>query len=311
MASLDELTGLLNVIQGVQGGKTKQRTQTQLSDEGVERLLADILAGSGGVADIGSSARSAGLYNSTTEDMLLGDLYSRAAVRSELERAPTITEVETPGVGAENVVGTLATTAALSSLMKGEVPFAGALGKAGDVVSGLLGGGGSTAASTAASAAAPIVESIGQVGLSGAGSAGGAVASAVPEAASIVGTDLLAGGASSAATAGGAGQVAGGALSRAGNFVGANAIPLGGSFLSGLIGGKDAAKDPKGIAINAAMGAMAMGPVGLVAAPVAALVGGLLKDGGLGIGSELKRSGRKVEKTIKRAGRSIGKVFGW
>lgn len=307
MASLDELTGLLNVIQGVQGGKTKQRTQTQLSDEGVERLLADILAGSGGVADIGSSARSAGLYNSTTEDMLLGDLYSRAAVRSELERAPTLTEMETPGVGAENVVGTLATTAALSSLMKGEVPFAGALGKAGDVVSGLLGGGGSTAASTAA----PIVESIGQVGLSGAGSAGGAVASAVPEAASIVGTDLLAGGASSAATAGGAGQVAGGALSRAGNFVGANAIPLGGSFLSGLIGGKDAAKDPKGIAINAAMGAMAMGPVGLVAAPVAALVGGLLKDGGLGIGSELKRSGRKVEKTIKRAGRSIGKVFGW
>lgn len=293
MAALDQLTGLIEVIQGVQGSKTKSKSTTQanVSDQGVQQLISQILSGAGGVADIGSAARHSGLYNSTTEDMLLGDLYARAANQAELARTPTTT-TETATVGGVGLdsLGTVLAAAQLGSKLIGSGSSAGNVGAS--IASRL-----NPFAST--TKAAPIVSSAGQAGI-----ASGAQAFAAPGASSTgitVGTNLASEGA----------NVAGGALSKAGNFVGTNAIPLGGSLLSGLIGGKDAAKDPKNLAITAGLGAMSMGPIGVVAAPIASLLGGLLKDGGLGIGSELKRTGRKVEKEIKRVGRKIGKIFGW
>lgn len=98
MAALDQLTGLMSLINNVQGqsqttkttgGKTTQ--QTNVSDQGVNQLIQQILSGSGGVKSIGSRARSSGLYNSTGEDILLGNLYSTAANQAELARTPTVT----------------------------------------------------------------------------------------------------------------------------------------------------------------------------------------------------------------------------
>jgi len=98
MAAIDQLTALTNLIGGMKdkksttttsGGKTTQ--QTNVSDAGVQQIIDQILSGSGGVKSIGARARSSGIYNSTSEDTLLGNLYAEAANRAELARSPTVT----------------------------------------------------------------------------------------------------------------------------------------------------------------------------------------------------------------------------
>jgi hypothetical protein len=58
----------------------------------------------------------------------------------------------------------------------------------------------------------------------------------------------------------------------------ATAIPLGGSFLGGILGGREASQEPAGLAVSALAGAAALGPIGLIAAPIAMLAGGFLSD---------------------------------
>jgi hypothetical protein len=98
MAAVDQLTGLMSLINGLKGSSStittsggKSTQQTNVSDQGVDQLIKQILSGSGGVKTIGSRARSSGLYNSTSEDVLLGNLYSTAANQAELARSPTVT----------------------------------------------------------------------------------------------------------------------------------------------------------------------------------------------------------------------------
>lgn len=98
MAAVDQLTGLMSLINGLKGSSSTTKTsggtstqQTNVSDQGVDQLIKQILSGSGGVKTIGSRARSSGLYNSTSEDLLLGNLYSTAANQAELARSPTVT----------------------------------------------------------------------------------------------------------------------------------------------------------------------------------------------------------------------------
>lgn len=71
------------------GGTTTQ--QTKLSDKAVQEQIRRILAGPGGVKDIGGAARRSGLYDSTQEELLLGNLYANAAAQGEIARAPTVT----------------------------------------------------------------------------------------------------------------------------------------------------------------------------------------------------------------------------
>lgn len=131
MAAAQQLTGLLNLIQGIKGGsqttKTgggKQTQQVQLSDAAVNEQIKKILAGTGGVADIGNAARKSGLYNSTSEELLLGNLYATAAAQGEIARAPVVTTTapvkqttETPGVGIGTALGTVAGAAILNSVL--------------------------------------------------------------------------------------------------------------------------------------------------------------------------------------------------
>jgi hypothetical protein len=98
MAAADQLSALMNIISGIQGKSSTTKTsggtttqQTNVSDQGIQEILNQILSGSGGVKDVGSAARKSGLYNSTTEDSLLGQLYATAANKAELARSPTVT----------------------------------------------------------------------------------------------------------------------------------------------------------------------------------------------------------------------------
>ena len=139
MAAADQLVGLMNLIKGVQGSNTQSTTttsggqstqQTQLSDAAVQEQIKRILSGSGGVKDIGNSARRAGLYNSTSEELLLGNLYATAANQGEIARAPIVTtsapqtkvtNAETPGAGIGAVAATIGGAAALNALLGSDV----------------------------------------------------------------------------------------------------------------------------------------------------------------------------------------------
>lgn len=162
MAAADQLTGLMSIINSVTGGGGKtvktstsggtSTKQTKLSDVAVNEQIKRILAGSGGVKDIGTAARRSGLYNSTTEDTALGNLYATAAAQGEIARAPTVVTTTptqtTEKVSAEKtnplaIVGTIAGASLLNSLFNSGDSKGGGNGIV-DMLGGLFGGDSST-----------------------------------------------------------------------------------------------------------------------------------------------------------------------
>lgn len=154
MAAADQLNGFLNLINSVNGKSQTTKTsggtttqQTNVSDQGVQAILQQILSGQGGVKSIGNRARSSGLYNSTSEDILLGNLYSDAANKAELARTPTVTTTapqtsvtKQDGIGvgglAANLGGAFLASQALNLGVKALSP---ALEAGGSYISDLLG----------------------------------------------------------------------------------------------------------------------------------------------------------------------------
>ena len=136
MAAADQLNALVGLISGIGDKKSTTKTsggtttqQTNVSDAGVQQLLNQILSGSGGVKDIGTRARASGLYNSTTEQNLLQNLYATAANQAELARTPTVTttapQTQTTvqqGVGVGNTAATLGAAFLGSTALKALSP---------------------------------------------------------------------------------------------------------------------------------------------------------------------------------------------
>tara|TARA_Y100001938_G_scaffold133677_1_gene193300 strand:- start:178 stop:1317 length:1140 start_codon:yes stop_codon:yes gene_type:complete len=290
MAELDQLSNLVNIIGGIQGTESKTKTsgtkttQTNISDQGIQELIRGILAGEGGVADVGGAARRSGLYNSTTQDTQMGNLYARAANQAELARSPTvetgttIQEMEAPGVGLGTVAGAIGGMQAGKQVLDmfglGAGAGAGALGGAGvDAAATLLG---------------PEVAKFGSVASNAANATGaaGVNTAATGSAGGLFGTSIGAG------PAGGVGFNLG------------TAVPLGGSFLTGILGGKDAAKDPMSLALNAATGFAALGPVGLLAAPLASIAGSIFGDKSI-ICTALMEKGLLDEKLYEKGQRYL------
>lgn len=64
--------------------------QIQYSDQALNQIITNILAGPNGVQDIGLSGKNTGLYNSTAVDLLLGNLVATAANQAAVARAPKV-----------------------------------------------------------------------------------------------------------------------------------------------------------------------------------------------------------------------------
>lgn len=95
------------------GQSNTTTTQTLLSDAGAMRIINMILQGSGGIAGLQETVggeRNAGIYNSSTNSLLTGNLVATIAGEIERLRAPT---VSTQNLGATNTQ----TTSNTSSLM--------------------------------------------------------------------------------------------------------------------------------------------------------------------------------------------------
>lgn len=226
-ASLSDIAGLANAFQAVQGTKSKVTQQTKLSKDDVTSLANELLAGVGGVGQIGASAKKAGLFNSTTSDLLLNDLMARAATKASVAAAPTTTKVNQEGIGISNLLMTLAVGEGLSQL--GDILFKGN------------------------ATAAPIVEAIPSVTKS---LESGVVTGTVPDVANLI-TEGPTGAIGSAVTNVGSKFLPQGAA----NFLGNNALPIGGGLLSGILNGDDAF-EVQNLIPGAGLAALAGGPIG-------------------------------------------------
>lgn len=288
--SLQTLVSGADLITKLMGGKSTQTstssTQSNISQEGVDRLVQQILAGRGGVKDIAGAARGAGLYNGSTEAQMLNDLAARTAGEVEARRAGTTTTQETTTQTPGMDLGTVGL--GLGALALGKPILEKALGL-GSQALGLTGNAsmasqGLTGVSPSVNLAASNASTISPTwnGLSMLGSA-------IPG--FQIGGDLLQGsGALLGAGSGAAGLASDLGLSVAGNAGSvavdqglSSLIPGAGSFLSGLFGAQngDPFGSPLGFLSSMGGGAMAMGPYGMIAAPVLGLAGSMLSDLGL------------------------------
>jgi len=104
--SSDDILNLIGLITGKSGsssGSTTQSgtktssTQANITKEGMQSLINDILAGPGGVASIGAAEKAAGLYGGSTGVLLQNDLVARTAAKLAAAQAGTTTTETTSG----------------------------------------------------------------------------------------------------------------------------------------------------------------------------------------------------------------------
>jgi hypothetical protein len=103
--SLSQLTNILDIVAGK---SSTQTTKSNVSAEGVNAILQQILGGTQGLAQVASGQKSAGMYNATTNQQLINDLITRTSGEVAKQTAGTTTTTkQNPQVGGS----TLATAA--------------------------------------------------------------------------------------------------------------------------------------------------------------------------------------------------------
>ena len=140
-----DIASLVNLFTGKSGTQT---TSTNISKEGMDALVKQILESDRGVASIVSGQNSSGLYNSTTNQQLLGDFAARTAGELEARRtgttvtnkaAPTLDPMRTAiGLGGASLLGPVLSRGLESAGISGGI---GGLGKSlADLIFGPQGG---------------------------------------------------------------------------------------------------------------------------------------------------------------------------
>lgn len=180
--SIGNIASILNLIKGTSSTST---TKPNISPEGINAILQQILGGSQGLASVASGQRSAGLYNSTTNQLLTNDLITRTAGELAKQSAGSTTTLKTPPKIAGPDIGklllTIGGTNLLGPAVKGLVKKTG-LDTLGTSMADALGLGGNfstdaiAAANTSSDPIAALIGSqAGGIGIADALTAGGAL----------------------------------------------------------------------------------------------------------------------------------------
>lgn len=109
--SLDALFKLLNKGQTTtqSGGTTTTTEQTMLSSDAVSALMRQALEGNSGLSQLLSGQASAGLYNSSTNQLLVNDLMARISTNIAAQTAPKVSTRTAPPtttrVGRQSMTG--------------------------------------------------------------------------------------------------------------------------------------------------------------------------------------------------------------
>lgn len=106
------------------GGTSTSTKQTQISQEGLKSLIQSMMEDqSTGLAKVASGGRSAGLYNASTQQLMVNDLISRASNAAALASSPTVTTTtETPVTQTTKQSGLLSSSGSSNML----IPLLGA-----------------------------------------------------------------------------------------------------------------------------------------------------------------------------------------
>lgn len=232
--SMGNFTSLLNLFKG--SGTTTSSTSSNISSQGINAILQQALGSAQGLSAVAGGQRSAGLYNSSTNQLLIDDLLTRTSGELAKQQAGTTTRQKT---GAQfnptSLLGILAAQKLLGPSLKTLADKTGINGIGDKINSAIFGDGGSAdvgsgAVSTesalgpyeggaaldsaASSTAVDIGSTAALTGIDGAAIAGGGadvagLTALDSAAASDVGGAAIAAGAGEAAAGAGAADVAG------------------------------------------------------------------------------------------------------
>lgn len=151
LAAINTFVGMLK------GGTSSQTQQSNITPEGMNYLLTQILSGSQGLAPIASGQKAAGLYNSVTNTQLLNDLSTRASGELAAKQAGTTTiNRQNPSISLFPILAAFAGTKLLGPTVKIGMEKLGipSVDQIGTSISDAIWGAGSTAGSPASLAAA-------------------------------------------------------------------------------------------------------------------------------------------------------------
>lgn len=153
MANVDSLgnfTSILNMFKG--SGTTTSSTSSNISSQGINAILAQALGSAQGLSGVAGGQRSAGLYNSSTNQLLINDLLTRTSGELAKQQAGTTTKQKTgPQFNPVSTLGFLAAQKLLGPSLKTLADKTGINGIGDKINNAIFGGGGSTVDSGVAS----------------------------------------------------------------------------------------------------------------------------------------------------------------
>ncbi len=110
ISSVSAAQGVVNILGDLFGGTISEsgikkseargttRESLEISDEAIEKIIADVLGGAEGLASIFAGEQTAGIFSSTVSAQAAGDLASKLAGEIAKLRAVKTTEVEQAGI---------------------------------------------------------------------------------------------------------------------------------------------------------------------------------------------------------------------
>ena len=259
----DTIGDLTKLIGLVKGPTTSQSTSSNISKEGMQSLINQILGGSQGLATIAQGQKAAGLYGSTTNQMLQNDLITQTSQKLAAAQAGTTQVSKTsPPISSQNLMQMLtlfAGTKLLGPTVKKGIKATG-LDDAGDKLANTLFPGSTAGAGTGTGSVSSLANLTDPLDLFTANiAAGGTTQTALD---SVVGAS---GGSVGAGFAG-----VNGAIDASGAAVGA-------SDVAGLLTAANATADPLG----AFIGSLGFDAVGAGAGSAAGVAAGVAGDSGI------------------------------
>ncbi len=89
-SNLGDVSSLLGTLSNIfLGSNTTQTQQTHLTPEAMNRLIQQMMEGTSGLAAVSGGQRNAGLYNSSTNQLMVNDLLTRVAGEAGVRGAKT------------------------------------------------------------------------------------------------------------------------------------------------------------------------------------------------------------------------------
>ena len=120
IAKSDPVADITNLLSLVKGKSSTTTSSSNISDEGVNALIQQILGGSQGLAAIASGQKGAGLYNSTTNQQLTNDLIARTSGEVAKAKAGTTTKTtQAAPISGGNILSLIASLGAGKALSAG------------------------------------------------------------------------------------------------------------------------------------------------------------------------------------------------